>query len=257
MTTLADAAPVLTSTQRVALIDELVLSTRRAQEALIRGASNALYAEWVTMSLAGSAEAFPIAYASAISGAQIEGHTLMMASIAEHASLAKGVTVAVPPVSATKGAWLATEKSYNASIAYVTRNRLLGEGKLFPDAVDIAGRVASGRGARDIQAAYRHAGEDWNRGVGPELRPQGWRKVLSGSSCGWCRVVADQQYKRAETVSAHDYDRCGFAPVYPEDGWSPGGLRRENDGVSPDYSEIKKEAATPDAATISETTDST
>ena len=248
MTTLSALAPEMSSAQRQAAISALVTTTRRSQEALIRGSSNAFMAEWMESGryLSG-VDASAVAVSSSFRSAQAAGFELTTAATAEHVSLALGRQITPVVVTGSEAtAWMVGPASYEARVAALHTYSMIGQGASFQVASEAGGRVAAGRLSQAIQASFRQAGDDWNRNQPKDVRTRGWRKVPSGAACGWCQLVADQIYKEAHTVASHDADRCGVSPVVEGDGWTAGKLS----GDRAAQEELRKQPASPEASTL-------
>lgn len=111
-------------------------------------------------------------------------------------------TVAVEP--ATRDPFLAYWKA-------------LGLGAVWAEARQIGRRRAEAVGSDFVTSVARRTGDDATR----DQDTLGWERVLDGSSCAWCAMVADQRYRSAESAD-FGHDRCGCTAVPVYEGRNPG-----------------------------------
>lgn len=88
--------------------------------------------------------------------------------------------------------------------------RALKAGRGLEAAIE-AGRLrAEGLGESAVQWASRAA----NEAVEGDERIVGWTRTLTGLACSWCRDVARQRYRTAESASfGHQRCDCGVDPI--------------------------------------------
>lgn len=93
---------------------------------------------------------------------------------------------------------------------FIALGRALANGRGMRDAVE-AGRLrAHGLGESGVQWAARAA----NAAVENDERIVGWTRTLTGLACEWCRMVATQRYRTADSASfGHQRCDCGVDPI--------------------------------------------
>jgi hypothetical protein len=92
---------------------------------------------------------------------------------------------------------------------------LVAEGATLAEAKLEAAEYAGQLGSLDLQAAQRVGLEQGVHAGGK--RVVGYRKVLAGGACSWCREVGGERvYHSADSVPFHRNDACSVAPVLAE-----------------------------------------
>lgn len=103
------------------------------------------------------------------------------------------------------------ETAWVASPIIVAR-RELGAGSSWGAALELAATKAKGYTSGDLAVAQRHGITRGAASTGAEL--DGYRKVLAGGACAWCRDVSGGLYRSADSVPFHEHDACSVEPVY-------------------------------------------
>lgn len=139
------------------------------------------------------------------------------------AQLAIGYLAAVAPPTKAASLDRALDGVLVNAASAVARSPVLRLWSLLDDGLDereareAAGSYAGGLATNDLKVAQYGGLEEGARVSGGRVR--GWRKEVHPGCCEWCRVVSGESvgrvkvYKRADTVSFHDRDRCSAAPV--------------------------------------------
>lgn len=94
----------------------------------------------------------------------------------------------------------------------------------------------------DLDRLARHAQDAASTAAGNAAKEagvwEGYRKVPSGSACGWCTVVAAGRLYHTPHIPRHKFDRCGVSIVTTGDGWNP---EAETAALDSDYDRIIEE----------------
>lgn len=84
-------------------------------------------------------------------------------------------------------------------------------GRPITQAVQVGRSVAQATGFDFVQSAARRTGDVVAQASGLEVR---WRRVPGAKSCSWCRQVAGQLYRTAESADfGHERDDCDVVPA--------------------------------------------
>lgn len=146
---------------------------------------------------------------------------LVAAGQRRSATLAAGLARAIapkrdegPPLElALDDVTVTAETAWLTSPIIVAR-RELGDGASWAAAIALAASKARGYTAGDLAVASRHGLELGARSSGARVR--GYRKVLAGGACAWCRDVSSGVYGSASSVPFHAHDACSVAPVFDD-----------------------------------------
>jgi hypothetical protein len=87
--------------------------------------------------------------------------------------------------------------------------RRLGEGQAWGQAFSAARSRLSAMAATDVSLGQRRAAQDWAESG----RIVGYRRTLSGASCGLCAVASTQRYHSKRLMPIHGNCDCGVAPI--------------------------------------------
>lgn len=113
----------------------------------------------------------------------------------------------VEPASAAALRQVADEEYARRPLAELYRR--LGEGQAWAQAFQAARSRLAAMAATDVSLGQRRAADEWARSG----RVVGYRRTLSGASCGLCAVASTQRYHSKRLMPIHGRCDCGVAPI--------------------------------------------
>lgn len=94
---------------------------------------------------------------------------------------------------------------------FLARWHALSEGRPAAEALRVGASAASATGYDFVQHTARRTGDHAAEATGRDVR---WRRVPGGKACDWCRMVAGDHYRTAESADfGHERDDCIVVPA--------------------------------------------
>ncbi len=184
-------------------VSDAVLARYKRQIARYRAVTSAaLVTAWDQLSGwdAGNVEEYAAATAAALEGGKAASVSLSSAVFA--------LMIEVPPVGVSPGDVDVTP-DIRGPFRATWHARLTGRPEL--EALRVGRSTAQAVGFDFIQSTARRTGDRVADLSGVEVR---WNRSPGAKSCDWCRLVATQLYRTAESADfGHERDDCDVIPV--------------------------------------------
>lgn len=114
----------------------------------------------------------------------------------------------IPPVGVDPDA---IAVNVNVEGPFLAMWHAFSEGRPFDEALAAGRSMAQANGFDWVQSAARRTGDHVAEASGREVR---WRRVPGANACDWCRMVARDDYRTAESADfGHNRDDCDVMPA--------------------------------------------
>lgn len=155
-----------------------------------------------------------------VEGGQRSLAALTSAFIASQATEALGRTI-VPPAIRDRDAVNLRKDVDTADVyhrPFVTLYNALSAGKPFPDALKLAENRLAEIAEMDLQQTYASASRAVMKQLPESVRPQFWRRVLTGlENCALCVIASTQRYRVENLNPIHPGCDCQVQQLYGKD----------------------------------------